>query len=80
MSVMARHNQVKVCAIFVLAALIVAYAGERKPQTPSSGGKATVYLRGVPNSASITINDDPTESLLRDDTDGQILFRWGGRG
>jgi hypothetical protein len=59
MSVMARHNQVKVCAIFVLAALIVAYAGERKPQTPSSGGKATVYLRGVPNSASITINDDP---------------------
>jgi hypothetical protein len=55
---MAMHNQVRICAAFVLAMLIMAYAGQRQLETPSSG-KATVYLRGVPNSASITINDDP---------------------
>lgn len=55
---MAMHSQVRACAILVLAMLVMAYAGQPTLKTPS-GGKAIVYLRGVPNSASVTINNDP---------------------
>ena len=55
---MAMHNQVRICAAFVLAMLVAAYAGQRKPEKPGDS-MATVYLRGVPKSASVTINDNP---------------------
>jgi hypothetical protein len=51
-------TKLRVSVLSLLALLIAAYAGQGKQEEPHDS-LATIYLRGVPKSASVTINDNP---------------------